>query len=143
MQSGAPSYSACAPGTIAVTDPATGTVCGTIDDSGAAEADSALVAAQAASAGWAKMGVAGREEAILKYAETLKAHRDEIVGVLVQETGKVVSNAQYDFDMLGQLFLLSRFLLFSSFFASWILSRAAVPFLLCASAVGFRWASRN
>ena len=41
-----------------------------------------------------------RAAAIAAYAAKLREHREEIVALLIQETGKVNGNAEYDFDML-------------------------------------------
>lgn len=41
-----------------------------------------------------------RTTAIAAYAAKLREHREEIVALLIQETGKVNGNAEYDFDML-------------------------------------------
>ena len=66
----------------------------------AASVTAALDAANAAADGWGKMSLNSRAAAIAAYAAKLRAHRDEIVSLLVLETGKVSGNAQYDFDML-------------------------------------------
>jgi len=36
----------------------------------------------------------------LKYADLLEHNRDEIIGLLIAETGKPIDNADYDFGML-------------------------------------------
>jgi len=49
---------------------------------------------------WSKMSLSMRSELILKYASLLEQHKDEIVDLLIAETGKPADNAEYDFDML-------------------------------------------
>jgi acyl-CoA reductase-like NAD-dependent aldehyde dehydrogenase len=65
-----------------------------------AEADAALAAAQKAAPGWGSMPIDERAKHIANYAAKLKEHASEIKALLVAETGKVTSNAEYDFNML-------------------------------------------
>jgi len=60
----------------------------------------AIMAADKAFQSWSKMSLNSRSELILAYADLLENHRDEIVDILVSETGKPADNAEYDFDML-------------------------------------------
>jgi len=85
---------------ISVDNPATGKCCGTISALTAVSANAALEAAKSAAEGWGKMSMNDRATAIAAYAAKLRAHREEIVALLIQETGKVTGNAEYDFDML-------------------------------------------
>jgi len=83
-----------------VNNPSDGSVCGSVSDCGADDAHNALNAALDASSGWGSMSIADREKCIQKYADNLKAHKKEIMALLVAETGKLNGNADYDFQML-------------------------------------------
>jgi acyl-CoA reductase-like NAD-dependent aldehyde dehydrogenase len=43
--------------------------------------------------------LAKRREVILGYAKLLEQNRDEIIDLLIEETGKPIDNAEYDFDL--------------------------------------------
>lgn len=85
---------------IAVLNPATGEPIGTVSGCGAAEAGAALAAAQRAHATWGKLSIDARAAHILRWKEELLSHKEEIIQLLVAETGKVTGNATYDFTML-------------------------------------------
>lgn len=53
--------------------------------------DTAVEAGRAAYKKWAKTSVQERREAILKYADALKAHQEEFAQLLTMEQGKPVS----------------------------------------------------
>ena len=85
---------------ISVLDPSSGSECGKVSAGGAAQADAALAAAQAAAPGWGKLSIDARAKLIEGWKASLIEHKDEIVALLVAETGKVTGNAGYDFTML-------------------------------------------
>ena len=85
---------------ISVLDPSSGSECGKISAGGAAQANAALAAAQAAAPGWGKLSIDARAKLIEGWKSSLIEHKDEIVALLVAETGKVTGNAGYDFTML-------------------------------------------
>ncbi len=64
------------------------------------QVQAALSSAKKAFSTWGATPLGPRREAILRYADTLEAHQDEIIDLLIAETGKPFDNAEYDFDML-------------------------------------------
>jgi acyl-CoA reductase-like NAD-dependent aldehyde dehydrogenase len=60
----------------------------------------ALNSAKSSFPSWSATSLAERERLVLKYADVLEAHKDEIVDILISETGKPLDNAEYDFGML-------------------------------------------
>lgn len=62
--------------------------------------EQALTSARRAFERWSRMPLAQRQPIILKYADLLEQNRDEIIDLLVAETGKPIDNAEYDFGML-------------------------------------------
>jgi succinate-semialdehyde dehydrogenase/glutarate-semialdehyde dehydrogenase len=62
--------------------------------------EQALAAAKDAFQTWSRMPLSQRQPIILKYADLLEQNRDEIIDLLVAETGKPIDNAEYDFGML-------------------------------------------
>ncbi|MDO7085185.1 aldehyde dehydrogenase family protein [Pseudocolwellia sp. AS88] len=59
-----------------------------------------LLAAEQGFNAWSKVSIANREKLILAYADLLEQHKDEIVDILISESGKPADNAEYDFGML-------------------------------------------
>lgn len=86
--------------TFEVTNPDTGEVITSVPDIEAGQVEDCLSAANNAFASWSQTSIAERETLILKYADILEAHKDEIVDILISETGKPLENAEYDFGML-------------------------------------------
>ncbi|MFI3207098.1 MAG: aldehyde dehydrogenase family protein, partial [Clostridia bacterium] len=66
----------------------------------AEQANFALESAQEAFPKWAGLSINEREEYILKYAEVIESHREEIIDLLMLETGKLYGNAVYDYEMI-------------------------------------------
>ena len=60
----------------------------------------ALKSAEKAFPVWSNLGIEGRSKHILAFRDALLAQKQRIVEVLIQETGKVRGNAEYDFNML-------------------------------------------
>jgi len=86
--------------TIDVINPATEQVIARVPQIEPKHIDYALDSADKAFKLWSKMSLAMRSELIIKYANLLEQHKDEIVDLLIAETGKPADNAEYDFDML-------------------------------------------
>ncbi len=93
-------WTAGPPATLPVHNPATATPCGAVAAGGAPDAERALAAAARAAGAWRALSLDARAGHILAYRDVLVSHRDEIVALLVAETGKLDANAAYDFDML-------------------------------------------
>ena len=85
---------------IFVLDPATGKEIGTISACKKDLAKKALIAAERAFVSWSKIGINERAKHILAFRDELLANKTEIVNILIKETGKVKSSAEYDFSML-------------------------------------------
>lgn len=85
---------------ITVFNPTTGQPICEIAAASAAQAQDALDAADAAFKTWSKLSLAQREKHIFAFSDLLVAHRDEIVEMLIEETGKSYATAAYDFDMI-------------------------------------------
>ena len=85
---------------VAVENPATDDTCGRYTPYTAQVLDQALQSAEAAFETWSVTPLAERVEWMRKLADAIDARRDEVVALLVAETGKPQDNAEYDFDML-------------------------------------------
>lgn len=83
-----------------VINPATEEVIGHAPEVDAASIKLALSAADAAFKVWSRMPLGERSKLIHKYADLLEENRDEIIDLLIAETGKPFDNADYDFGML-------------------------------------------
>ncbi|TYK66238.1 aldehyde dehydrogenase family protein [Colwellia echini] len=66
----------------------------------AQQVEDVLVAAEQGFNKWSKVSLADREKLILAYADLLEDHKDEIIDILISESGKPLDNAEYDFGML-------------------------------------------
>ena len=66
----------------------------------AEQVELALNSANAAFDSWSTTSLTEREALITKYATLLEQHKDEIVDILISETGKPIDVAEYDFGML-------------------------------------------
>ncbi|MEV3929034.1 aminobutyraldehyde dehydrogenase [Streptomyces sp. NPDC049944] len=71
-----------------LTDPATGQVYGTAPRSSAAEVDAAVAAARRALPAWRRGTPARRQEALLRLADLVVAHADDLLDAEVRSTGK-------------------------------------------------------
>jgi len=83
-----------------VINPASEEILAEVCEVDAAGIDQALNAAREAFGSWSRLSHAQRAPIILRYAELLEAKRDEIIDLLIAETGKPLENAEYDFGML-------------------------------------------
>lgn len=83
-----------------VMNPATEEVIADVPQITPAQIEEVIESSQAGFKIWSQMSLANRAVAMLKYADVLEAHKDEIVDILISETGKPADNAEYDFGML-------------------------------------------
>ncbi|MCK5802649.1 MAG: aldehyde dehydrogenase family protein [Lentisphaeria bacterium] len=88
--------------TMTVENPATGQHCGEVGAYTPEIIDSALLAARNAFPKWAATPLQKRVEWMKRLADALDLRREEIIGILVEETGKPLDNAEYDFGMLTE-----------------------------------------
>ena len=79
---------AAADGRRELVDPATGGVHGVATDSRAVDVDDAVAAARAAFGGWGRTTPAERSGLLLRAADVLEAHADELTNLEVADTGK-------------------------------------------------------
>ncbi|TLU64325.1 aldehyde dehydrogenase family protein [Thalassotalea litorea] len=86
--------------TFAVLNPATGEVVAHAPQAEPEHIEQALVAADKGFALWSSMPLSQRETLILAYADLLEANKEDIISILISETGKPYDNAEYDFGML-------------------------------------------
>ena len=85
---------------IDVLNPRTEALIGQVFEGSVEQMDDALLAAKEGFSRWSKMSAAQRKTRILRYADLLEQHRERLVELLMQETGKPRENAEYDFGML-------------------------------------------
>jgi acyl-CoA reductase-like NAD-dependent aldehyde dehydrogenase len=78
---------------IAILDPRNGSPVGTVTAASETEVDAALVAAQAAAAGWAAVSPADRGAALHRLADALETAADELAEWNTRETGKPTEEA--------------------------------------------------
>lgn len=87
-------------GTCDVYNPTTGEVITSLHKASKAQALEALDKAEEAFHTWGKFSLTQREGYIRKFIAALQEKREEIVQILITETGKERGTAEYDFDML-------------------------------------------
>lgn len=85
---------------LSVYNPCTGRIIAEVPTVTEEQATKALQKAQEAFKTWSKLSLAQREQYILKFASVLDENRNDIINLLIEETGKPLANAQYDFQML-------------------------------------------
>lgn len=83
-----------------VLNPATGEVITTVPDISEVQVEQTLEHARAGFATWSSTPLSKRAELILSYASVLEDNADDIIAILIEETGKPRDNAEYDFGML-------------------------------------------
>ena len=93
--------------TIDVFDPATGTVISRVPAADAADVDDAVKAARAAfeSGDWPRLRPVDRERLLLKFADLIEAHADELAEIEALDNGKPVAMARHVDVALGVDFL--------------------------------------
>ncbi|WP_239923498.1 aldehyde dehydrogenase family protein [Agaribacterium haliotis] len=85
---------------IDVFNPANGELIARVPQINSAQIKQVIAAADKGFAQWSATSLAERSELILRWAELLQAKREDIIAVLISETGKPYDNADYDFGML-------------------------------------------
>ena len=75
--------------TTDIVNPATGSVVATAPVSGRADVDAAYGAAEAAFAEWGRTTPSERQQALLKIADAIEAHADELIALESENTGKI------------------------------------------------------
>jgi succinate-semialdehyde dehydrogenase/glutarate-semialdehyde dehydrogenase len=75
-------------GSITSINPATGEVIGEVPDTGAADVRVAVDKARTAQRAWAQLPIEARCKRVLRFAEVLMARAEEVIDVLVRESGK-------------------------------------------------------
>lgn len=88
------------PEVVHIVNPATEEPCGAYSSYTADMLDRALHAADEAFKTWSRTPLAERIAWMKKLSVALEARREEIIALLVAETGKPQSNAEYDYGML-------------------------------------------
>lgn len=85
---------------FAVYNPATGEEITKFAGISEEQAEEVLKAAEEAFHIWSDMSVNEREKYILRFADVIESHKEKIIDMLVEETGKTYSNASEDYQML-------------------------------------------
>jgi succinate-semialdehyde dehydrogenase/glutarate-semialdehyde dehydrogenase len=80
--------------TIAVDNPATGGILGSVPNAGAAETKRAIAAAEKAFEGWRTMLAADRAKILKKWADLQTEHLDDLCRLLTTEQGKPLAQAK-------------------------------------------------
>lgn len=86
--------------TFDVINPATGAVLAKVPDMDSEQVTLALESAEQGFKLWSKTSLAAREALVMEYSAVLEQHKDQIIDLLISETGKPLDNAEYDFGML-------------------------------------------
>src|SRR5689334_12335737 len=77
-----------------VYNPATGEATGEVPFATAADVDRAVAAARDAFPGWSRTGLGKRATILFAFRELVRQHADELARVIVNEHGKVLSDAR-------------------------------------------------
>ncbi len=80
--------------TLAVTDPATGQVLGSVPDMGASETRRAIEAADAARREWAALAARDRSVVLRRWFELILANLDDLAAIMTAEQGKPLAESQ-------------------------------------------------
>ena len=86
--------------TFPVFNPSTGELIAEVPDISESQVVEALGFANQGFKHWSSTPLAKRAELILEYAALLEKNAEEIITILIEETGKPRDNAEYDFGML-------------------------------------------
>lgn len=86
--------------TISVYNPVNGEVITEFKGISPKQAEETLNAAEKAFEKWSALSMSEREKYILKYVEVIEKHREELIDMLIEETGKTYVNAESDYQML-------------------------------------------
>lgn len=79
---------------IAVTDPASGAILGTVPNLGAGDAERAVAAADRAFAAWRKTTALERARILRRWAELMLRHRADLARLMTAEQGKPLAEAE-------------------------------------------------
>lgn len=90
--------------TIAVTNPATGALLGTVPKLGASETRQAIVAANAAYPAWRAKTAKERSKILRRWYELMLEHREDLAIILTAEQGKPLAEAQGEIDYAAAYF---------------------------------------
>lgn len=85
---------------ICVRNPANGEVLRTFQGASPEQALEALEAARDSFVSWSELSIDERSRHIMRLADALEAHREQLIQTLILETGKPVGTAEYDYQML-------------------------------------------
>ncbi len=88
------------PDRLTILNPRTEDVVGYAPQITEQQVQDSLVAAKSGFAVWSTKTLTERQEVILRFVELLEAQREEVLELLMAETGKPRDNAEYDFGML-------------------------------------------
>ena len=83
-----------------VLNPATGEPIARVPDISIEQVYDTIEAAEKGFELWSQTSLQTRETLILAYADLLEENKDDIIALLIEETGKPLDNAEYDFGML-------------------------------------------
>jgi len=86
--------------TFPVFNPSTGELIAEVPDISESQVVEALGFANQGFKQWSSIPLAKRAELILEYAALLEKNAEDIITILIEETGKPRDNAEYDFGML-------------------------------------------
>lgn len=91
--------------TIPVIDPCTGASYQTIDRGSAADIDLAVAAARRALDGaWGRMAATERGRILLRFADLIMRHQEELAQIEARDTGKPIGNARNDVKAAARYF---------------------------------------
>jgi acyl-CoA reductase-like NAD-dependent aldehyde dehydrogenase len=90
-----------------VINPATEDVIAEAPEADAASVELALASAREAFEPWSRMPLSQRQPIILKYADLLEENRNDIIDLLIAETGKPIDNAEWDRCLLPEIVIVS------------------------------------
>lgn len=91
--------------TIAVIDPCTGASYQTIDRGSAADIDLAVAAARRAlDSAWGRMAATERGRILLRFADLITRHQEELALIEARDTGKPIGNARNDVKAVARYF---------------------------------------
>lgn len=85
---------------ITVYNPTTGKTIIELPSASKEQAQEALEEAQKAFVTWSRKSLSEREQYIRKFIKILNKNREHVIDMLIEETGKPLDNAEYDFNML-------------------------------------------
>ncbi len=88
--------SAASGATAEVRNPSTGAVVDTVPLAGAEDTRRAIAAAQAAFAAWSALSGARRGQLLTRASQNVRAHLDEVAGLLTDEQGKPIRDAHIE-----------------------------------------------